>query len=110
MLCHVSALAGLLVPGGNIFGPLIVWLMKKDESAEINEHGKESLNFQISVFIYVAALSLVSLILMFILIGVLLIPVIALVCIADVVLVIIASLKANEGQLYRYPLTLRLVK
>ncbi|MFL6594550.1 MAG: DUF4870 domain-containing protein [Chthoniobacterales bacterium] len=47
---------------------------------------------------------------MFVLIGFLLIPVIALVCVADVVLVIIASLKANEGQLYRYPLTLRLIK
>ena len=110
MLCHLSALAGLMVPAGNIFGPLVVWLIKKDESSEIDEHGKESLNFQISVFIYVAALSLLCFILMFVIIGFLLIPVIALVCIADVVLVIIASLKANEGQLYRYPLTLRLVK
>src|SRR3954447_15629716 len=110
MLCHLSALAGLIIPGGNIFGPLLVWLLKKDEGAEVDAHGKESVNFQISAFIYVSALSVLCFILMFVLIGFLLIPVIALVCLADVVLVIIASLKANEGQLYRYPLTLRLIK
>jgi uncharacterized Tic20 family protein len=110
MLCHLSALAGLIIPGGNIFGPLIVWLLKKDEGAEVDEHGKESVNFQISAFIYVSVLSVLCFILMFVLIGFLLIPVIALVCLADIVLVIVASLKANEGQLYRYPLTLRLIK
>src|SRR4051794_35730178 len=88
MLCHLSALAGLLVPGGNVLGPLIVWLMKKDEGAEVDEHGKASLNFQISVFIYVAVLSVLAVILMFVVIGFLLIPVIALLCLADVVLVI----------------------
>ena len=110
MLAHLSALVGLLVPIGNIIGPLVVWLLKRDQSGEIDEHGKESVNFQISMFIYIAVLSVVAFILMFVLIGFLLIPVIALLCLADVVFVIIASIKANDGQMYRYPLTIRLVK
>ena len=110
MLAHLSALVGLIVPMGNIIGPLVVWLLKRDQSPEIDEHGKESVNFQISMFIYIAALSVIAFILIFILIGFLLIPVIAILCILDIVFVIIASIKANDGQPYRYPMTLRLVK
>lgn len=110
MLAHLSALAGLIVPMGNIIAPLVVWLLKRDQSPEIDAHGKESVNFQISMFIYIAALSVITFILIFIIIGFLLIPVIAILCLVDVVFVIIASIKANEGAMYRYPLTLRLVK
>ena len=110
MLAHLSAFAGLIVPMGNVIGPLIVWLLKRDQSAEIDEHGKESVNFQISMTIYIAGLSVIAFILMFILIGFLLIPVIVIMFIVDAVFVIIASIKANDGQMYRYPLTIRLVK
>ncbi len=111
VLCHASALAGLIVPAaGHILGPLIVWLLKRGDSAEIDEHGKESLNFQISMFIYTTVLGVICFILMFVLIGFLLMPLLAVLYVADVVLVIIASLKASEGQLYRYPLTIRLIK
>ena len=110
MLAHLSALAGLIFPMGNIIGPLVVWLLKRDQATEIDDQGKESVNFQISMFIYIAGLSVVAFILMFIVIGFLLIPVIAILCIIDLVFVISASIKANEGQLYRYPLTIRLVK
>jgi uncharacterized Tic20 family protein len=111
VLCHASALAGFFVPAaGHILGPLLVWLLKRDESSEIDKHGKESLNFQISMFIYTAALSVVCFILIFVLIGFLLIPLLAILYVADIVLVIIASLKASEGQFYRYPLTIRLIK
>ena len=52
-MCHLSALAGFVIPGaGHILGPLIVWLVKRGESAEIDAHGKEALNFQISMLIY----------------------------------------------------------
>ena len=95
---------------GHIVGPMIVWLLKRTESPEIDAHGKESLNFQISMFIYTAALSVVCFILMFVLIGFLLIPLFAILYVADIVLVIIASLKASEGKLYRYPVTIRLIK
>jgi len=48
MLCHLSGLAGYVVPFGNIFGPLIIWLIKRDQSWFVDDQGKEALNFQIS--------------------------------------------------------------
>jgi len=111
VLCHASAFLGFFIPAvGHIIGPLIIWLVKRDESNVVDEHGKESLNFQISMFIYTAVLGVVCFILMFVLIGFLLIPLFALLYVADIVLVIVASLKASEGQLYRYPLTIRLIR
>ena len=103
VMCHLSALAGFVIPGaGHILGPLIVWLVKRGESAEIDAHGKESLNFQISMLIY----NVVAGILCLLLIGFALLAVLH---VLNVVFVIIASLRASEGQMYRYPLTLRLV-
>ena len=104
MLCHLLAFAGLVVPPfGHILGPLIVWLMKKDTSELVNDQGKESLNFQISLTIY----GLVATIPLF-MIG---LPIaISLLVVFGVVMVIMASIKANEGERYRYPLTLRLIK
>jgi len=53
VLCHATALAGFFVPwAGHILGPLIIWLAKRGDSPEIDAHGKESLNFQISMLIY----------------------------------------------------------
>ena len=102
--CHASSLLGFFVPaGGHILPPLIVWLMKRGDSTEVDEHGRESLNFQLSMLIY----SIIAGILMFVLIGFILLP---LVHVLNVVFVIIASLRASEGQLYRYPLTIRFLK
>jgi uncharacterized Tic20 family protein len=109
MLCHLSALAGLIIPFGNIIGPLVVWLVKKDEMPIVNEYGKESLNFQISMSIYIIAAGIVAGILSFIVVGVFLFPLIGLVGLVDLVLVVIASLQANKGIAYHYPFTLRLV-
>ena len=102
MACHLAALAGLVIPFGNIIGPLVVWLMKKNESAFIDDQGKESLNFQISASIYmlVAAMS------MFVLIGFILLPIVAL---ATLIMTIIGAIRANNGEQYRYPLTIRFV-
>jgi len=97
-------LAGFFVPGvGHILGPLIVWLAKRTDSPEIDAHGKESLNFQISMLIY----GLISGILCLILIGFLLLAILHLL---NLVLVIVASIQASEGKLYRYPITIRLIK
>ncbi len=103
MLCHLLALAGLVIPFGNILGPLIVWLMKKDTSELVNDQGKESLNFQISFTIY----GFVAAILSLIVIG---IPIAIALVVFWAVMVIMASIKANEGERYRYPLNLRLIK
>jgi len=101
--CHLSALAGFLVPAlGHVFGPLIVWLIKRADSPEIDAHGKEALNFQISMLIY----NLVAGVLCLVLIG---FALLAILHILNVVFVIIAALKAGEGELYRYPLTIRLI-
>ena len=102
--CHAASLLGFFIPaGGHILPPLVVWLMKRAESAEIDAHGKESLNFQFSMLIY----SIIAGILTLVLIGFLLLP---LLHVLNVVFVVIASLRASEGQLYRYPLTIRFLK
>ena len=104
MLCHATALAGFFVPwAGHILGPLIVWLAKRGDSPEIDGHGKESLNFQISMLIY----SLVAGVLCLVLIGFVLLGILH---ILNLVLVIIASIQASEGKLYRYPISIRLIK
>ena len=104
VLCHASALLGLFFHFlGHIFGPLIVWVLKRGDSSEIDAHGKESLNFQLSMLIYDA----VAIILCFVLIG---IPILILLWLLNTVLVIVASIKASDGELYRYPLTIRFIK
>ena len=104
MLCHLIALAGFIMPViGNIVGPLVIWLIKKDEFPFVDDQGKESLNFQISITIY----GIIASILMVVLIGFLLIFA---VLIFDLVMIIMATVKANSGEKYRYPLTIRLLK
>jgi len=104
VLCHATALAGFFVPwAGHILGPLIVWLAKRGDSPEIDEHGKESLNFQISMLIY----NVIAGVLCLVLIGFI---ILAILHILNLVLVIVASIQASEGKFYRYPLTIRLIK
>jgi len=104
VLCHATALAGFFVPwAGHILGPLIVWLAKRNDSPEIDEHGKESLNFQISMLIY----NVIAGVLCLVLIG---FVILAILHILNLVLVIIASIQASEGKFYRYPLAIRLIK
>ena len=104
VLCHASALAGFFVPwAGHILGPLIVWLAKRNDSPEIDENGKESLNFQISMLIY----NVIAGVLCLVLIGFILL---AILHILNRVWVIVASIQASEGKLYRYPMTIRLIK
>ena len=101
MWAMLGHLTGLL----SFIGPLVVWLIKKEEFPFVDEQGKEALNFQITMLIYgfVAGLT------MFICIGFLLGPA---VWIVDVVFLIIATIKANDGYHYRYPwpLIIRLIK
>jgi uncharacterized Tic20 family protein len=104
VLCHATALLGFVVPYAfHILGPLIVWLAKRGDSPEIDEHGKESLNFQISMLIY----NVVAGVLCLVLIGFALLFILHFL---NLVLVIVASVQASEGKLYRYPLNLRLIK
>ena len=104
MFCHLAGLCAFVIPFvGNIVGPLILWQIKKDEYPFVDEQGKGAVNFQISMTIY----GLISVALSFVCIGIFLL---AAVGVVDLVFLLIAAVKANNGQHYRYPLTIRFIK
>lgn len=103
MFAHLSALVGFLIPFGSVVAPLLIWLIKGKESAYVGEQAKESLNFQITVLIGFV----ICFVLSFVLIGFFLMAILA---IAALVFVILATVTASKGQMYRYPYTLRLLK
>jgi uncharacterized Tic20 family protein len=100
VLMHLSALIGYFIPLANLLIPLVVWAVKKDESADIDAVGREVINFNLSMLIY----AVVGFILTFVLIGVL---VLLGLWIFGIVVTIIAALRANDGWRYRYPVTIR---
>lgn len=102
MLCHISVFAGFLIPFGNIIAPLIIWLIKKDEYPLVNDQGKEALNFQITLTIYLFA----SAILILLIVG---IPMLIALGFFGFIVTIIAAIKASEGEKYRYPMTIRFI-
>jgi uncharacterized Tic20 family protein len=102
MLAHLSTFAGYVVPCGNIIGPLVILLTKKDQMPFVEKHAKEALNFQLSVFIY----TIFSVMLACIFVGIF--TMIA-VLICSLIFPIIAAVKANEGVMYRYPLSIRFI-
>ncbi|MDR6224698.1 DUF4870 domain-containing protein [Desmospora profundinema] len=120
MLTHLLSLSCFIVPFGNFAGPLIIWLLKKEEHDFIDDQGKESLNFQISFFLYAIGLTIVLGVIG--LIGLFLLELFLIlfmglgfflgvaISIYWIVIVIIASIRANSGQFYRYPLTIRFIK
>ena len=115
MFAHLSALLGALLTGvwgggwGCFIGPLVIWLVKKDTMPFVNDQGKEALNFNITVAIAFVVLFLLSV--MTFGIGLIIaIPLWIIIGISWLVFTIIAAIKANEGVLYRYPFTLRLIK
>ena len=111
MFCHLAGLAGLL-PVLPVFGcivaPLIIWQVKKEEFSFVDDQGKEAVNFQISMLLYSLIGSVVCAITC---VGIPLIPfVVGIIGILDIVFLVIASIKANDGEHYRYPLTIRFIK
>jgi len=115
MFAHLSALIGGIVTAGwagslgCFVGPLVIWMMKKDTMPFVDDQAKEALNFNISVAIVFFVLFVLTLVTLGIG-AILTLPVMVLVGLAWLVLTIIAAMKANQGERYRYPLTLRLVK
>ena len=103
-LCHASALLGVFIHfPGHLLGPLILWLVKRDDSPELDAHGKEAVNFQISMLIYNAVAAVFCLILVgFVFLAVL--------WVLNAVLVIIAAIQASDGKFYRYPMTIRFIQ
>lgn len=103
MLCHVL---GIFT---GFIGPLIVWLVKKDESAFIGHHGREALNFQLTVMLVMLCLGSATFVLMFVLIGIVLVPVLFIVPILALVAEIIAAVAAQNGEWHCYPCCIRMV-
>ncbi|MBD2703924.1 DUF4870 domain-containing protein [Spirosoma sp. BT702] len=103
MLSHLIALPGSFFLIGTVLGPVIIWQINKDKSAYVDYHGKESVNFQITMALATA----VSIVLMFVIIGFVLICIVGLVWL---IFTVIAGIKANNGEYYRYPLTIRFIK
>jgi uncharacterized Tic20 family protein len=108
MWAHLSALAGLLI-GFNFVGPLIIYLVKKDEDPFVRDQAAEALNFNLSCFIYLAVSAIVTFVLILVIIGLFLLPFLAAIIIAWVVFVVIGAIRAGNGEVYRYPLTIRFV-
>ena len=102
MACHLSALAGYVIPFGSLLGPLVVGLIKKDEMPFVNVQGKEALNFQLTMVIA----AIISIVLMFVIIGFILIWIVGVV---DLIFIIIATVQVSKGVDYRYPFALRLI-
>lgn len=115
MFAHLSALVGgILTSGwagsiGCFIGPLVIWLVKKDTLPFVDDQGKEALNFNITVGIVFLALLILSIVTFGIGL-VVAVPLWIIIGIAWLVFTIIAAVKANNGERYRYPLTLRLIK
>ena len=102
-LCHIVALSGLIGNGvGFVLGPLVVWLIKKDEYSFVEEQGKEAINFQITMIIA----AIISGILTIVVVGFFLLVAVGIVMIA---FPIIAAVKASNGEHYKYPFTVRFI-
>ena len=108
MVAHLSALAAAFVALA-FLGPLVVYLVKRDEDPFVREHAAEALNFQLSCLLYGVVGGIVLVITIIFVFGLLLIPVAILLAIAWLVLTIVGAIKAAQGESFRYPLTIRFV-
>ncbi len=103
MFTHLISFGGFIIPFGNIIGPIILWNLKKDESKFVDEHGKEAVNFQITMTIF----ALVFIVLAIFCIGIFLL-------IAEAIFVLIcviwAAIEAYNGRYFKYPVSIRFIK
>jgi hypothetical protein len=102
MLVHLSGFLSYLVGPLALIVTLALWLARKEDSPFINDHGREAMNYSISMWLYAAIASMLTLIL----IGCFILPVLI---VFDIIIVIIAAVTANGGRYYRYPITIRFI-
>ena len=103
LFTHLAGLAGQVFPFGGILGPLLVWQMKKQEMPFLDQHGKDAVNFQLSMALFM----IISIPFMFIIIG---IPALIALVFTQLIGTVLASIKAYNGEKYKYPLSLRFLK
>jgi uncharacterized Tic20 family protein len=101
MLCHLIALSGVIIPFGNVLGPLIVWMIGKSDSEFVNEHGKSSLNFQISFTLF-----FIASVVLILFIGPIAIVMLGGSVLYAVVMVIVNGVKAHNGEDGPYAVTI----
>ncbi len=109
MFAHLSGVVAVWMAGLGFLGPLIVWLIKKDQMPFVNDQGKEALNYQINVLVLLAVLGPISFVLAIFTLGVILLPVGLAFVVLAIVMPIIAAMKANAGEAYRYPYIIRVI-
>lgn len=135
---HLSTFSRFIFPFGNFIAPVVLWIANKDKSAFVDSHGKQAINFQISMLLYAVMVGIVTVpIFIFnilngfefvdfknfeafrfnienpstVLFGVIGLVIIAILgFILELIFVVIASLKARDGQLYKYPFTINFIK
>lgn len=103
MFLHLSQLAGFILPLLGLIAPIVIWQLKKEQYPMLDEHGKNVVNWIISELIYWA----IAFVLMFVVIG---IPLLFILGILGIVFPIIGGIKANNGELWHYPMTITIVK
>ena len=103
MFLHLSQLAGLLIPGAGIVVPIVIWQTQKDKIPALDAHGKMVANWMITALI----IAVVSIPLMFVVIGFFTLLAVA---VLHIVFPIIGGVKANNGELWEYPLTIKFLK
>ncbi|MBW1789430.1 MAG: DUF4870 domain-containing protein [Deltaproteobacteria bacterium] len=111
MVCHLSAFAFLFVPFGNVVGPLIVWLIKKDESSFVNAHGKAALNFQISLTLFFILGAIIAVVASFtVILPIIILIICLLLLIYGFVMIIVGGVSAYNGNYVEIPLSTRFLK
>lgn len=103
LFLHLSQLAGLIIPFGGIIVPVVLWQTQKEKMPALDAHGKMVVNFMISVLIY----AVVSVVLVFVVVGILTLLAVGVI---HIVFPIIGAIKANNGELWEYPLTIKFLK
>jgi uncharacterized protein len=103
MLIHLSQLTSVIIPGLGFILPIIMWATNKDKNAVIDMHGKVTVNWLISLLIY----SIVCGILIFVVIGIFGLVLLA---VLNFIFAIVAAIKANDGQVWVYPLSIKFLK
>ncbi len=112
-ITHLSGFAGWFFPFGNIIAPLVLWSAKKNESAFIDAHGKSAVNFQLSIILYCILLAILFVPIAILTLGLGIIAVVLGIIPAIIlkfILIISASIKANNGEYYKYPFTIEFIK
>jgi uncharacterized protein len=103
LFLHLSQLIGLFVPLAGLIAPILIWQIKKTELPGIDAHGKIVVNWMISEILYFV----VCVILVFVIVG---IPLLIALCVTAIVFPIVGGIKANNGEVWKYPMSIKFFK